>query len=210
MKIRRLLRMCCVCCVAATLFSCATRNAIVEKNPGSALPFSGLTPQGTLVVHGEYEFMPPSAPWELLKGTPTSHYVVGFYRKDPDKSPLASTFFAYDEDPYGFSRNLEQRAKECLKRYFWASMLQVTVLDKKRVNILGGDGLAVTFEGRDTVKKIKVKSKLLFAHRGERVVAFYINQWRSLDGSYDDSAHETFDKFVNSFNFVKKSFYETL
>jgi len=210
MKIRRLLRLCCLCCVAAALFSCAPRNAIVEKSPVTALPLPELTPRGTLVVHGEYEFMPPPASWEMFKGTPTSHYVMGFYRKDPDKSPLASTFFAFDEDPYGFSRNLEKRAQECLKRYFWASILQVTVLDQKRVQILGGDGLAVTFEGTDPVKKIKVKSKLLFGHRGERVVAFYINQWRSLDGSYDDSVYETFDKFVNSFSFLKKSFYETL
>jgi hypothetical protein len=210
MKIRRLLRLSCLCCIAAALFSCTPRNAIVEKSSVTALPLPELTPRGTLVFNDEYEFTPPPEPWEVFKGTQTTHYIVGFYRKDPDTSQLASTFFAYDENPYGFSRNLEERAKECLKRYFWASILEVTVLEQKKVRILGGEGLAVTFEGTDTVKKIKVKSKVLFGHRGERVVAFYINQWRSLDGSYDDSVYVMFDKFVNSFRFLKKSFYETL
>jgi hypothetical protein len=31
-----------------------------------------------------------------------------------------------------------------------------------------------------------------------------------MDGTYDDSGFEVFDKFVSSFKFLKKSFYETL
>jgi len=208
MKMRKFVQSCCVCCVAVLLLGCVTQSAIQEKSSGIALP--ELTQRGTIVFNGEYEFTPPPAPWEMITGTKTTHYIFAFYRKDQEKGQVASTFFAYDEEPFGFSRNLEERAQECLKRYFSSSMLQVTILDQKKVHILGGDGLAVTFEGKDKIKKVKVKSKLLFGHRGERVVAFYINQWRSFDGSYDSNAFEIFDAFASNFVYLKKSFYETL
>jgi hypothetical protein len=51
---------------------------------------------------------------------------------------------------------------------------------------------------------------VVFGKRGDRVIGFYITQWRPMDGSYDLSAFEVFDKFVTSFKFLKKSFYETL
>ncbi len=75
---------------------------------------------------------------------------------------------------------------------------------------MGGEGLAVLVEGKDPVKKEKVRAKVVFGKRGDRIVGFYITQWRPMDGSYDLSAFEIFDKFVSSFKFLKKSFYETL
>jgi hypothetical protein len=84
------------------------------------------------------------------------------------------------------------------------------ILEKKKVNVLGGEGLAVVAEAKDPVKKEKVKSKVVFGKRGDRVVAFYLTQWRPIDGTYDPSAFEVFDQFVCSFKFLKKSFYETL
>jgi hypothetical protein len=166
---------------------------------------------GTISYNGEYRFLPPlSPPWELLKGDESSHYVFGFYRKDPGQLQLESTFFAYDEEPYGYSRDIEERAKELLKRYYWASYVKVTVLEKKPTQILGGQGLAMVIEGRDPVRKVKVRTKLIFGKRGERVVLFYINQWRTIDGKYDMSAFDTFDKFAESMKFLRKSFYQKL
>jgi hypothetical protein len=83
-------------------------------------------------------------------------------------------------------------------------------LERKKVQVVGGDGLAVLVEGKDPVKKEKVRAKVVFGKRGGRIVGFYITQWRPMDGSYDPSAFEIFDKFVSSFKFLKKSFYETL
>jgi hypothetical protein len=60
------------------------------------------------------------------------------------------------------------------------------------------------------VKKEKVKSKVVFGKRGERVVSWYLTQWRPIDGAYDDSAFQVFDTFWGSFKYLKKSFYETL
>lgn len=195
-------------CVIFSLAGCAARVA-----PPKAAPLDTpqqLTPRGTMIFDSEYEFVPPPSGWEMLRGSQMTHYVVGFYRQDLDKSRMASSFIAYDEDPYGTSKDLEIRAQECLKRYFWASMLQKNILEKKKLKILGGEGLAITFEINDTTKKIKVRSMLIFGYRGERVVLFYLNQWRSIDSSFDQSAFELFDKFVTSFTYLKKSFYETL
>ncbi len=166
---------------------------------------------GTITYDSEYMFLPPPMPpWEMLQGNDTAHYVFGFYRKDPGPIQMESTFFAYDEEPYGYSREIEERARELLKRYYWASYVKVTILEKKPTQILGGQGLALVMEGKDTVKKIKVRSKVIFGKRGERVVAFYINQWRTIDGNYDMSAFDAFDKFAESMKFLRKSFYETL
>lgn len=82
--------------------------------------------------------------------------------------------------------------------------------ERLNARVLGGEGLEVVVEGKDPVKKEKVRAKVVFGKRGERVVGFYITQWRPMDGSYDLSAFEVFDKFVKSFKFLKKSFYETL
>lgn len=205
----RNLRLIVLCCVFLSLTGCAAQVAAPQKAATlSASP--ELTPRGTMIFEGEYEFVPPPSEWEMLRGSQFTHYVVGFYRRDADNSRMASSFIAFDEDPYGTSKALETRAQECLKRYFWASMLQKNILEKKKLKVLGGEGLAITFEINDPTKKIKVRSMLVFGYRGERVVLFYLNQWRSIDSSFDQGAFELFDKFVDSFTFLKKSFYETL
>jgi hypothetical protein len=185
---------------AAAGESHAHSDAVVTRNS-----------DGTISYNGEYRFLPPpSPPWELLQGNETTQYVFGYYRKDPGPLQLESTFFAYDEEPYGYSRDVEERAREFLKRFYWSSYVNVTVLEKKQTPILGGQGFAVVMEGRDPVKKIKVRSKVIFGKRGERVVAFYINQWRAINGKYDLAAFDIFDKFAESLKFLRKSFYETL
>ena len=96
------------------------------------------------------------------------------------------------------------------RRFLFNAILQFQILERKKVQVVGGEGLAVTVEGKDPIKKEKVRAKVVFGKRGERVVGFYITQWRPMDGTYDLSAFEIFDKFVTSFKFLKKSFYETL
>jgi hypothetical protein len=88
--------------------------------------------------------------------------------------------------------------------------MDMQILEKQKVQLLGGEGLAVIAEGKDPVKKEKVKSKVVFGKRGDRVVAFYLTQWRPIDGTYDPSAFEVFDRFWGSFRYLKKSFYETI
>jgi hypothetical protein len=135
----------------------------------------------------------------------------GFLRADPGPFPSQS-MFVYDEEPFGCSTKFEDREEEFFKRYLWSTALNMTmrILEKQKVNVLGGEGLTVVAEGEDPIKKEKAKSKVIFGKRGDRVVAFYLTQWRSIDAPYDSSAFEIFDQFVASFKFLKKSFYENL
>jgi hypothetical protein len=189
---------------------CAARQTTTKED--SAQSHSGITPgdNGSVIFAGEYEFEPPPSPWELIRGNDTSHFIFGFYRKDPGTIQLESTFLAYDEEPYGYSRTLDDRAGEFLKRIFWASYVTINILEKKKTPVFGGAGLTLVLEGKDPIKKEKVRSKIVFGMRGERVVAFYINQWRSIADSYDLSAFDTFDRFAGSLRFLKKSFYQAL
>ncbi len=184
----------------AFLTACAT----VETKK---LPYR-LTQQGTVIWEDEFEFVPPPPDWKLLRVEDQGDINFGFIRKD---GPYPSeTSFAYDEEPFGSSRDLDVRAEEFLKRFLSNAILKFQILEKRPTEVLGKQGLEMTVEGRDPVKKEKVRSKLVFGKRGERVVGFYISQWRPLDGTYDFSAFDVFDRFWKSFKFLKKSFYEAL
>jgi hypothetical protein len=193
-------------CALATGSLCTAQQLESPPGPGSA---TSPGKKGTYVYNGEYRFTPPPPPWELLRGSETTDYVVAFYRKDPG-STLNGTVFAYDEEPYGHSRDIEERTAQFLKRFFWSSYVRANVLEKRKATVLGNEGLVLLLEGRDPVKKYKVRSKIFFGRRGERIVAFWCNQWRTFDRDYDLSAFDVFDRFVGSFGFERRSFYENL
>jgi hypothetical protein len=88
--------------------------------------------------------------------------------------------------------------------------MKMKTLEKEKVQVVGGEGLALIAEGRDPVKGEKVKSKVVLGKRRSRVVSWYVTQWRSIDGNYDPAAFDVFDRFWQSFKYLKKSFYETL
>ena len=191
----------CVLLVGVWLSGCATTQTVQK-------PYR-ISPQGTVIWDDEFEFAPPPLGWKLLIPEEGGDINIGFMRMDRGPFP-SSTTFAYDEEPFGFSTQFEGREIEFFKRFLFNAILQFQILERKKVQVIGGEGLAVTVEGKDPVKKEKVRAKVIFGKRGERVIGFYITQWRPLDGNYDLSAFEDFDKFVNSFKFLKKSFYETL
>jgi len=170
-----------------------------------------LSQQGTVIWNDEFEFKPPPPGWKLIQVEVGGEFGFGFLRTDPGQFPSQS-MFVYDEEPFGCSTKFEDREAEFFKRYLWTTALSIDmqILEKKKVNVLGGEGLAVIAEAKDSIKKEKVRSKVVFGKRGDRVVAFYLTQWRPLDGTFDNSAFEIFDQFVSSFKFLKKSFYETL
>jgi len=202
--IRKGLMLFCSVLVVVCISGCATMEA--SKN----VPYR-LTPQGMVIWEDEFEFLPPPPDWKLLRVEAGENDITfGFMRTDPGPFPSLTTF-AYDEEPFGCdATSFEGREREFFKRFLFNAILQFQILEKKKVQAVGGEGLAVVVEGKDPVKKEKVRAKVVFGKRGERIVGFYITQWRSMDGSYDLSAFEIFDKFVASFKFLKKSFYETL
>ena len=192
----------CVVLVLAWLSGCAT----VETS--KKVPYK-LSPQGTVIWQDEFEFMPPPPDWKLLIVEEEGDINFGFTRSDPGQFP-STTSFAYDEEPFGSSTKVEEREREFFKRFLFNAILQFQFLEKRKIQVLGGEGLEVVAEGKDLVKGEKVRAKVVFGKRGERVVGFYITQWRPINGTYELSAFEIFDKFVKSFKFLKKSFYETL
>ena len=193
----------CFALVGLMLSACATTETTQK-------PYK-FSQQGTVIWNDEFEFKPPPSTWKVIQVEVGGEFGFGFLRMDPGPFPSQS-MFVYDEEPFGCSNKLDERGGEFFKRYLWSTtmIVDMQILEKKNVNVLGGEGLAVVAEGKDSFKKEKVRSKVVFGKRGDRVVAFYLTQWRSMDGSYDLSAFEVFDKFVNSFKFLKKSFYETL
>ncbi len=199
---RKGLMILCLVLGVAWLSGCATTES--TKKPYR------LTPQGTVIWEDEFEFLPPPPGWKLLRVEAGENDInFGFMRTDPGPFPSVTTF-AYDEEPFGCTPGFEQREKEFFKRFLFNAIVQFQILERKKVRVVGGEGLAITVEGKDPVKKEKVRAKVIFGKRGERVVGFYITQWRPMDGTYDPSAFEIFEKFVASFKFLKKSFYETL
>jgi hypothetical protein len=200
---KKMLMILCLVLVVAWLSGCATTET--TKKPYR------LSQQGTVIWEDEFEFLPPPPDWKLLRvETGENDINFGFMRSDPGPFPSVTTF-AYDEDPFGCTAaSFEGREREFFKRFLFNAILQFQILNRKKVQVVGGEGLAVLVEGKDPVKKEKVRAKVVFGKRGDRIVGFYITQWRPMDGSYDLSAFDVFDKFVASFKFLKKSFYETL
>jgi len=200
---KKMLMILCLVLVVAWLSGCATTET--TKKPYR------LSQQGTVIWEDEFEFLPPPPDWKLLRVEAGENDInFGFMRSDPGPFPSVTTF-AYDEDPFGCTAaSFEGREREFFKRFLFNAILQFQILNRKKVQVVGGEGLAVLVEGKDPVKKEKVRAKVVFGKRGDRIVGFYITQWRPMDGSYDLSAFDVFDKFVASFKFLKKSFYETL
>ena len=198
----KMLMILCLVLVVAWLSGCATTET--TKKPYR------LSQQGTVIWEDEFEFLPPPPDWKLLRvETGENDINFGFMRNDPGGFP-SMTSFAYDEEPFGCTTKFEGREKEFFKRFLFNAIVKFEVLKREKVQVVGGEGLAVTVEGKDSVKKEKVRAKVVFGKRGDRIIGFYITQWRPMDGTYDLSAFEVFDKFVASFKFLKKSFYETL
>lgn len=185
------------------LSGCATTES--KKKPYR------MSQQGTLIWDDEFEFNLPPTGWKIIEVEVGGEFGFGFLRADQGPFPSQS-MFVYDEEPFGCSTQFENREAEFFKRYLWSSAMSMDmqILEKQKVQVLGGEGLAVVAEGKDPVKKERVKSKVVFGKRGDRVVAFYLTQWRPIDGTYDPSAFEVFDRFWGSFRYLKKSFYETI
>jgi len=201
---RKGLMMLCVLLVLVWFSGCATMTETSKK------PYR-LSERGTLIWNDEFEFMVPPLGWKVIQVESGGEFGFGFIRSDPGSFPSQS-IFVYDEEPFGCSTKFEERGDEFFRRYLWAAAISmnIKVLERKRVNVVGGEGLAIIAEGSDPVKKEKVRSKMVFGKRGERVVSWYLTQWRHIDSPYDPSAFDVFDKWVASFKFLKKSFYETL
>jgi hypothetical protein len=165
-------------------------------------------PDGSVVWQKEYRFVPPPAPWQLID-LDEDDYSIAFMKICTDGYPCQSTL-AYAEEPFGYSRDFEERQAEFFKRFLWASRVNFATPELRKVKIMGQDGLEAITVGIEPVLKHKVRCKILFFRRGERVVAFYYTQWRDEGKSFDTADETDFDRFAESFSFLLPSFYERL
>jgi hypothetical protein len=202
MKTRHVTVLLMVIVLGCWLSGCATMGES-KKSP------LALTDRGTATFDDEFEFalLPPG--WKLIQVESGGEFGFGFLKVDPGDFPSQS-MFVYDEDPFGCATDYADREKEFFRRFLWNAMLDFKVLERKRFKLQNGEGSAVTVEGKDPMKKEKARAEVIFGKRGDRIVAFYLTQWRHIDGTYDPVAFETFEKFTASFKYLKKSFYETL
>lgn len=163
---------------------------------------------GSVLWREEYSFVPPGDPWSLVS-LDEDDYSVAFARECREFFPCQSTL-AYAEEPFGYSKDFEVRAPEFFKRFLWAGRVVFGEPKFEPSTFDGKPALVARIEGREPVKGQKVSAKVVFAKRGERVVGFYYTQWRPEAVSYDPADEAAFDAFVQSFKFVKPSFYERL
>jgi len=188
------------------LFGCRT----VSPPPD---PFDGLRgADGTVVWQEEYAFVPPPSPWQLLRLDEDDYSLAFFHgcsNEAPGTFPCESTL-AYAEEPFGYSQSLPERQREFFRRFLWAARVDFEEPQLQRVEALGGEALQAETVGHERVLRHKVLARAIFARRGERVVAFYYTQWRPDDRPFDRSQLADFDRFVESFGFRKRSFYEQL
>ncbi|NIQ92925.1 MAG: hypothetical protein GWO11_00970 [Desulfuromonadales bacterium] len=179
----------------------------------AAGPFAGLrSPDGSVLWQGEYRFVPPRPPWQLLKLDETD-YSIAFFRGCSDETPATypcESTFAYAEEPFGYSREFEERQREFFRRFLWAARVDFEQPELTPARALGGEALQAETVGHERVLGHKVLVRVLFARRGERVVAFYFTQWRPADRPFDRSQLTAFDDFVARFDFAAPSFYQKL
>jgi hypothetical protein len=167
-----------------------------------------VTATGDIVWEGEYQFSPPPKEWRLI---PLDETDTSFaYLKLTGGEASCQSTFAYSEEPFGSSRDLHQRMREFYKRFLWASRVTFDSPKSRRVTIFGREGLEATAVGRDPVRGQKVWTQVIFARRGERIVAFFMTQWRPMGEKFDPTEKQIFQHFVHSFRFLRPSFYQTL
>jgi hypothetical protein len=165
-------------------------------------------PDGSVLWQQEYAFVPPAGPWSLVS-LDEDDYSVAFVKECSEFFPCQSTM-AYAEEPFGYSRDFRQRQAEFFKRYLWASRVVFDSPQLEETTLNGQPALVAVVEGKEKVKRHKVWSKVVFTRRGDRVIAFYFNQWRPEDQAFDRADVADFDAFVDSFKFVKPSFFQRL
>ena len=166
-----------------------------------------MTDRGTVLFLDKYEFKRPPANWSLLKNLEGGDFELGFMLMEKGDFPSQTTFM-YDEEPYGSSQNLADRARYYCTRFLFNSGVEVRVTKEEKATVAGHEAIALYLEGDNPNRDEKAKSKVYLVKRGNRIVSFVCTMWRPMNGTYAREPFDYFETFVNSFTFLKKDFYE--
>ena len=183
------------------LFSggCATMG----EKPKPAL---AATDRGTAVYEDKYEFKAPVG-WKFLKDYSGGDFEFGFLKFEKGDFPSQSTFI-FDKEPFGSSRDLETRAKQYCTRFLWNTGMFPEVRKQEEVQLRGQPAIVIHLEGENPTRGEKGKSTVYLVKKGNRIISFVLTQWRPITGTYDQEPFDQFETFVQSFRFLKKTFYE--
>ena len=195
-----------MCCLCLSMLACLggqpPRDPWVEMRQ----------PDGTVTWMDEINFVPPPPPWRILDLS-EDDFSLAFFKScqasDPGSFPCEATI-AYSAEPFGYSRDLRQRQAEFFKRFLWASRLQFNEPELQEATVAGRPALVAHIQGTEPARGHRVKSKVIFIKRGERVETLFMNQWRSKETPFDLEEFEVFDAFVETWRYEKPSFYESL
>jgi hypothetical protein len=198
---RLTVRICLLSVTILFLWGCATT---VKEKPKPAFRF---TDQGTVVYKDKYEFKAPTG-WKVLGAESGGDFEFGFSKLEGE-SPSQTTF-AYDDEPYGSSRDLETRAKQYQTLFFAATGLIMTKSSIEKADIMGQPAVVLNTEGKNPNQNEKAKSKFYLVKRGDWIVSFLCTQWRPMNGTFDSQDFEIFDTFANSFRYLKPGPFEDI
>ena len=198
---RLILGICLMSVTLLLLLGCATT---VKEKPKPAFV---VTDQDTVVYKDKYEFKVPAG-WRTLSAESGGDFEFGFFRLEGEFP--SQTTFAYDDEPYGRSRDLETRAKQYQTLFCAATGLIMTESSIEKTEIMGEPAVVMNTEGKTPNQNEKGKSRFYFVKRGDWVVSFICTQWRPMDGIYDPKDFETFDTFIKSFKFLRPTPYEEI
>jgi len=198
---RLILGICLLSLNVLSLWGCATT---VKEKPRPAFVF---TDQDTVVYQDKYEFKAPTG-WKVLSAESGGDFEFGFFRIEGEYP--SQTTFAYDDEPYGSSRDLETRAKQYQTLFFAATGLIMTESSIEKAELTGQPIVVLNTEGKNPNQNEKAKSKFYFVKEGDWIVSFLCTQWRPMNGTYDPKDFEVFDTFVKSFKFLKQGSFEEI
>lgn len=192
--------------VLAALLGCAA--APPPRPAEEPLPYR-FTPEGRVVWQEDFEFEAPPGEWRLMQVEEGDEFSFAFLRVGDCPSPCQSTF-AYDEEPFGYSKDLPKRMEEFYRRFLWGSHVVFGSVQTRPADLPLGEALEAVAEASDPVRGEKVLTKVILARRGDRVVSFYLTQWRPLEADFDRGELSVLDRFAASFRFLRPSFFEEL
>lgn len=175
------------------LGGCATLG---PEKPKDVVP----TDRGTVIFLEKYEFKKPPAGWAMLKNLEGGDFELGFLTMERGAFPSQTTFI-FDDQPFGSSRDLDQRAKQYCTRFLFNTGMYPEIKKQEKIEVIGLPALAIYLEGENPNRAEKAKSKVYLIQKGNRIISFVCTQWRPLNGIYDQAAFGQFEEFVKSFKF---------
>jgi hypothetical protein len=166
------------------------------------------TDKGTAVYEDKYEFKAPIG-WKVLREVSGGDFELGFLKFEKGDFP-SQTIFIYDPEPFGSSQDLDTRAKQYCTRFLWNSGILAEVKKQDQVLLWGHPAIVLQLMGENPNRSEKAKSVVYLVKNGSRIISFTITQWRPMNGTFDPEPFEKFQAFVQSFKFLKKTFYEEM